>query len=678
MNFRKIIAGFLLIYSIEAYKSGEVGASDENQFVTIVNPVRISTYSKDTGLNIKTQYKVVSERNLPATWLLTYDSIIDEKVLSIVKNFGEDQEIGIFLEVTPKLAEMAQVNYNDTGSWHHATSIFLSGYTQEERKKMLDAIFGTFKENFGYYPTSVGSWWSDSFSLSYMKERYGITANLGVADQFSTDGYQVWGTYWSTPYYPSLYHGGIPASDKSVKIDVVTIQWAPKEPLNGYFNSYFSTQDYQQSPVSQNTAYFENLVSFYSTKNLNEFAQVTVGLEADLAPESYEGEFANQLDFVQKLKQEGLVDVTTMQTFSKWYREKFRDLTPVHVLEADDFLNTLGKVIWYQSPKLRVGLRYNKETKETVIFDFRYYTENFQEPYFISPNKEFQLYINTPSIFDEINEKENVWKFDLGSLEEIENKGGKVNLVFKKGSVTFTEDLVSVDKAGIAIPKALTGNPNLEIKSTPTKIDIFPKEDWVVSKEGYLLRDLTEAATHRLSSKRFITAAMAVFLMLIFTMILIIRSKEPFWKKIALLTPGIFISLSFICLWYYRNSSIYYVSQDEIEALIKLSSQDAGRVLVYGNECLGCSWHTEYKPAVFANKRRYIEMWGKHEVVYNSSVFEAKNQKEAKEEFDKLNIKYIYVSKYEDYIEKTPFSPGDLGIEKIYGNANAEVWMTKN
>ena len=109
----------------------------------------------------------------------------------------------------------------------------------------------------GYYPTSVGSWLTDSFSLAYMKEKYGITANLGCSDQFSTDGYKIWGQYWSTPFYQSKYHAGIPASDIFVKLDLVTIQWASRDPLNGYYSSLFSTQDYLLTRKNLDFEYFK-------------------------------------------------------------------------------------------------------------------------------------------------------------------------------------------------------------------------------------------------------------------------------------------------------------------------------------------------------------------------------------------------------------------------------------
>ena len=183
-----LVCGFI---SVE-----EVKADDVNQFVTIVNPVRISNYNKTPYESLLSEYKVVKLRNLSATWLLTFDVLENKAMVNLLKSMDENQELGIFLEVTANFAQALGVIYHDTGFWHHANSVFLSGYTQEERKKLIDKVFETFREIFGYYPVSVGSWWTDSFSLSYAKEKYDILANLDCSDQFATDGYKIWGPYW--------------------------------------------------------------------------------------------------------------------------------------------------------------------------------------------------------------------------------------------------------------------------------------------------------------------------------------------------------------------------------------------------------------------------------------------------------------------------------------------------
>ncbi|MEK7095303.1 MAG: hypothetical protein AAB917_01445, partial [Patescibacteria group bacterium] len=266
----KYLLSFLLV-SLFVPKIAYAG----DQFITIVNPVRISHYNSDPGASLASQYGVISDLDLPSTWLLTYDALNNMDVVGQTKKFSRDQEFGLILEVTPNFASDSKIKYKQTGSWHFGSSVFLTGYTQEERKLLIDTIFSKFKDTFGFYPKSVGAWWIDSWSLKYMKDKYGIISTLGCADQFATDNYQLWGQYWSTPFYPSASHAGVPASTSQSKIGIVTLQWAARHPRDGYESSLYSTQDYFTLPEKQTTKYFDQLLDIYlNTKN--DFSQITV------------------------------------------------------------------------------------------------------------------------------------------------------------------------------------------------------------------------------------------------------------------------------------------------------------------------------------------------------------------------------------------------------------------
>jgi hypothetical protein len=293
--------------------------ASEDKYITIVNPVRISKYNSNPVQSLKNEYSIIQKNNLPATWLVTYDVLDDPKMVETIKEFDKKQEIGIFLEVTSNFARNANIKYNDSGSWHHANSLFLSGYIEEERRILIDQVFNKYKEIFGKYPKSIGSWWTDGYSLSYIKDKYGIVANLVCSDQFSTDGYKIWGQPWQVPYYPSKNHPAVQASNVENKLDLVNIQWASRDPLNGYISSLYSTQDYLVSKSVLDINYFKKLLDLYL--NTNDVDQVTVGLEADLDPAGYFGEFTKQMDIVNDYSNRG-VYVLTMSQFYEKYKEK--------------------------------------------------------------------------------------------------------------------------------------------------------------------------------------------------------------------------------------------------------------------------------------------------------------------------------------------------------------------
>lgn len=674
MKFHKYI--FTLVFFIAWIFPKDAFAQTENlnQFINIVNPVRISTYTNNPRESIAAQYTEVAKRNLPATWLLTYNAILDDGIESVVKTMDKNQEIGLFLEITPLIATQSGVVYHQTDSWHRASSVFLSGYTQEDRKKLIDQIFNKFKEKFGFYPTSVGSWWTDSFSLDYIKNKYGVTANLTCADQFETDGYNIWGQYWSTPFYPNKYHAGIPANDVSTKIDLVTIQWAARDPLNGYGRkpaSLFSTQDYQVDE------YFQKLANLYIQKNNNKFGQITIGLEGDYIPQTYTGFFSRQLDFVADLKNKGTVNIVTMKEFAEWYRKSFPELSPPQIFESDDLLGEKIKSIWYQTPYLRAHLTYNYETSETNFLDLRFYFNNFEEPYYITPNRDLDLFINVPSIFDSVGDAKEKWTIFKKRLEE--SKIDKNNLILKYQDgiqIKFSDDNLTILGDVNNIPLVLANNLFAETIKQDNKFSISPKKNWKFSQEGLKFNDLTQEATNFLRQRKIVALEILIICILVGSMFFLFKRDSNIFRRLLAVSLIISVIVGIYC-WYNVNTRTYFVPQSELDALMRLSLMPDGKIVVFDKVCLQCSFHTKYLPAVFANKRNYVSDVSKKKVVYNSTVFDAKTREEGREELSKLNASYIYAVRFEDYKEIVPFSPGDLNLEEIYSNANATVWRIR-
>lgn len=610
----------LVLFILPFFFPRSVLAKGDDQFVTIVNPVRISKYNQDPRGSVFSEYSIVKNHKLPATWLLTYDVINYPGMKNLFEGMGRDQELGIFLEVTPKFAADAGVTYSKTEFWHHANALFLSGYTQEERKRLIDKVFNSFKEKFGYYPVSVGSWWTDSFSLSYMKEKYGITGNLGCSDQFATDNYKIWGTYWSTPYYPSKLHMGIPANTADSKIDIVNMQWAARDPLNGYKSSGYSTQDYYVTDPKLDTTYFEKLLDLYSSKNSNQFGQIVVGLEGDLSPDTYKSEYSRQLSLVSKKANEENFMLLNMKDFSNWYRNKFSNISPSQLIDTQDLLGSGLEAIWYQSPKYRLGLVFDQAKNLVKVTDIRVYPNNFMEPYYISPNRQKTLAIQIPSVIDSTNNQGEVWE-----------------IAARPEDFVLKDDYFEIKKSDLKIPTWVSRNKFINTKKTKDG-ETFQINPWIYPSEGLLYKDYSPEARHFFAGKKFILS-------------LILGKGWEYFKKVNYLIPP-----------------------GELEALSKLRTMPAGKVLVFDNECLQCTYHTQIKPPAIAGIKSYVEKLSGKKIVKNKSVFVAADQQQARKEFKKFNVEYIYLSKFEDYVEKTPFSPGDLGIEKIYENANAEIW----
>lgn len=662
---------FILIFFV--FPSFVFAQDSNNQFITIVNPVRISRYTQDIKANIKVQYEQTKIRNLPATWLLTFDVLENTEALEILSDMDKSQELGIFLEVSHNFASKSNVEYNKTDSWHRAHALFLSGYTQEDRKKLIDTVFEKFKQVFHFYPKSVGAWWIDSYSLDYMQKKYNVIANLGLADQFEVDGYSVWGQYWSTPFIPSKYHAGIPADSEDNKINLVTLQWAPRDPLNGYGRTpanRYSTQDYFTIGLEDN--FFSKLLDLYSSKNFNHFGQITIGLEADLGPSAYYGIYAKQLD-IAKTKE---VQFLTMSGFAKWYLSNFQK-TPPQTIISGDFLGSQKKVIWYQSPNYRIGLSYDGKTNQTEVFDFRVYPEDFEEPNYISPNKQLNLYIHLPSLIDKTSYYNSSWIIAKNKLTDIVKQQDNLTLKFTAQEITFTEKNIILKNTETP-PSYIKNSPLVTVGGLLSNLTLTPKAQYFIPKEGLVFRGLSINTSYFLKRPKIqIFIKVSVLLTILLTaLILYLQINTSLRLKIIRTLLAVLILGG--GTWFYLNSQIYQVTQSEIDTLLKLRGLPYGKVVVFDGGCLICSFHTKYPPPIFANNRSYVENISKKPLVYNLKIFETESRSDGRKELKRIDAKYIYLTKFEDYQEALPFSPGDYSVDLIFENASAQIWKIRD
>lgn len=341
------------------YAQENINCKDKNCYLTIVNPVR----GRDLWLNksiksLEEQYKAITQRNFSATWLLQYDILEDEEVVSFFKNnLKKNQELGIFLEVSPNLCKVSRVVYPPLVAWYEPQAVFLSGYSREERKKLIKSVFNKFKEKFGKYPNSVGAWWIDSYSLEFMKRKYGIKTVLIAANQQKTDNYTIWGHWWGIPYYPSLANILVPGLGSKDGLDILIIQWAQRDLTKSYgeggkFSNYsLQANDYLQKKLD--TSYFKRLVGYYLNGDAK-ITQITVGLETGIESVKAFSEFLNQLDFLKEIR--GLKSVT-MENFYNDYRNLYPK-NPEKIILKD------GKSEWILTPEERK----NEYLKEKLIY----------------------------------------------------------------------------------------------------------------------------------------------------------------------------------------------------------------------------------------------------------------------------------------------------------------------
>lgn len=328
-----LLATLFVIITIPKQVSAEIGCND--RYLTLVNPIRGRNLWFEKSLApLKNQYSEIKKNNFSATWLLQYDVLIDIELVNEIERFDEKQELGIFLEVSPLFSRKARVVYPHAVAWDDPNAVFLSGYTQSERIRLINTVFDEFRNKFGYFPKSVGAWWIDSYSLNYMVNKYKINSVLIVADQKTTDDYGVWGQWWGVPYYLSKSNILVPTKSV-VDSTPVVIQWAQRDFDSAYgegpeYSNYsLQANDYTERGFS--TSYFVDLVEKYLDCGLS-MGQVTVGLETGMESVKSFPEYKKQLAALSQF--ENLKSVT-MSQFADEYREVNKQNPDEIVLGSD-------------------------------------------------------------------------------------------------------------------------------------------------------------------------------------------------------------------------------------------------------------------------------------------------------------------------------------------------------
>lgn len=393
----------------------EITEAPNPKFITIISPIRPRYLWNEQSINvISGQLKQITDRNLKATWLISYDNLFDLEIIELFKN-QKDQEIGAFLEVDEKWATDSRVIYKIAqGDYYRPDKVFLSGYSPSDRQKLIKTYFKKFEEVFGFTPQSVGAWYIDSNSQQLLAEM-GVTSALTVSDQFDTDAASIWGRYWSMPFYPSKYNSLEPARSQSEKLPIVNLQWAQRDLVAGYGSGVedsrqsFQANDYINNGYS--TDYFVSLLENYlENSQNNDYMQITIGLEAGQEAQRFKDEFEKQIDIIADSRNSQRVNILTAQQFANWYQEKYPGISPSHFLKK-------GDSFWYMSPKFRVAV-FKEDTYRIV--DLRYYDANIFDDFFLRDSEPY-LRRNVPETIDLVKLGNQIELGSFSNLQILEN-----------------------------------------------------------------------------------------------------------------------------------------------------------------------------------------------------------------------------------------------------------------
>ena len=347
------------------------------------------------------QVKLLTKYKLTGTFLLQYDALINQRYQELLKKETErGTEVGAWWEITQPHVEAAGLKWRGRYSWDwHADVGFATGYSPEEREKLVDVYMEKFKSIFGKYPASVGSWFIDAHSLGYMYDKYGITASCNCKDQVGTDGYTLWGGYWNQAYYPSRLNGYMPAQTAKGQIPVPVFRMLGSDPIYQYDTGVGHTIQgvITLEPVYGDAGGSEKWVRHFFKSIFEDpclgFNYTQAGQENSFTWDAMRKGLEMQIPILAALQEQGKIRIETLETSGKWFKKKY-PLTPAtSVTTLTDTYDQGQKSRYY-----RANLLWEKNT---IRFrDIHLFDENMESDYLTQAGTSSQCVYTTCPIMD--------------------------------------------------------------------------------------------------------------------------------------------------------------------------------------------------------------------------------------------------------------------------------------
>ncbi len=369
-------------------------ATDKPRIVNIVNFIRLLE-PRDAAITQEVLYETVvkqvelmKKHELPGSFLLQYDALMDSRYQSLLKSLPTGQfEIGGWWEIPQPLVEKAGLKWRGRFPWDwHADVGFSTGYTPRERELLIDVYMKDFKAIFGYYPRSVASWFIDEHSLRYFYEKYKIAASANCKDQYGTDGYTLWGGYWNQAYYPSKVNSFMPAQNAANQIPVPVFRLLGSDPVRQYDLGLGSQRQGVVSlePVypdaGGDSAWINWFFREFTEGASLAFAYTQTGQENSFTWPAMAKGLEIQFPLIAKLRKEGKVTVQTLAKSGEWFKSQFSVTPPTSVTINNDLGNSKVKTSWFNSRFYRSNL-YWEENGTLRFRDIHLFDERLPSPY---------------------------------------------------------------------------------------------------------------------------------------------------------------------------------------------------------------------------------------------------------------------------------------------------------
>ena len=430
----------------------------------------------------KFQQDTAHKNGLKTTIQMTYASLFNEEAIAIAKEHHEKygDEIALSLLGLPCKEFREKYKTKDFCIWM---------FSMEDKKSIVDDVFGKFRDIFGFYPESTGSYYMDAELINYIKETYpAVKCAVATCWEEGPKAYHTCNNSWYTlmdggpwnPWIPSKQNTHAPAANEEEDSGIVAIPHLsrdliacydgngsnfgthPQNVLRGMiydtktwdFPYFFNLVDQYRSLEKYNNGYAYNMM-FVGPGWLNKMGRWECPYE--LLKKSYE----DGMGYYGKLKKEGLLEDMTMAEFADHFRAKKTYTEPECALWRDILYGSDKQLFWYCDPYMRACINMYQGG---ALVDLRPYAAKLEWP----------VGIGTPHVQDAsypflIQEKYRAGYFThyagegtIRSAKLIYN-GEEVDLALCRTSATYSEEIME-EITGCEVDAAGTDGKNASVK----------------------------------------------------------------------------------------------------------------------------------------------------------------------------------------------------------------------
>jgi hypothetical protein len=344
----------------------------------------------------KLQQKIAHDNGFKTTIQMTYASLFNQEAIDLAKEHHEKygDEIALTLLGLPCKEFREKYGTKDFCIWM---------FSMEDKKAIVNDVFGKFHDVFGFYPESTGSYFMDADLINYVKETYPmVKCAVATCWEEGPKAYRTTNNSWYTlmdggpwnPWIPSKSNSHIPALSEKDDSGIVAIPHLsrdllacfdgngsnfgthPQNVLRGMiykdnqFPYLFNLIDQYKALQKYNRGYSYNMM-FVGPAWMNKMGRWEAPYE--LLVKSY----TDGMAYYAELRDKGELEDMTMAEFADWFRDNKPYTEPCIALWKDILYGSDKQLFWYVDPFMRTCADMNQGG---ALVDLRPYVAKLEWP----------------------------------------------------------------------------------------------------------------------------------------------------------------------------------------------------------------------------------------------------------------------------------------------------------